>query len=506
MKRWSAALVALVWLICAGGLALAQDEQAPAPAQPDQAQAPAVKKPAAKPRPPIKPVPKAGEVIPMDETYGQASPSPASTPAPAPTSAMVPAPAEPAAAAPAKAKVRAEKPMPAAAKPKAKTGQITLGALLPLTGALAPQGQSSKAALELAVQDINSYLAESGSGQSLAIEYMDTASNGTAALERIKELSTAGVRLVIGPYSDNEVDAVLDFAAKNGMLLLSQGSAGPYLIKKGPNLLRFSPTDAYQAESLAVLANQEGATQLICIWEGDTYGDELVTHVKGQFTNLGGQVMAGTRFRPEVTQMASYVADLKAQIDKQAKGMKNLAILVAARGDQTAAILSEASKISGLSEAKWYGCDDSALRGSIIKDPDVAKFADKVRIAFARYGETGTSVYADLEKRLEDKLGAFVDTQSMVAYDLAWLGMYSTQVAGEDFSGLRKAVVGTAEHFYGTTGWLALNENGDRRENYSFDFWTVKQMEGKFYWVKTARYQFDPGSMKQLIINSPDKE
>lgn len=489
-------LAASLLVLSLAGFALAQEtpDAGTAPAAPEAKPA---HKPA-KPAPPAKQPPKPGEVVPMD----QASPADAE-PAAAPQSKAAKAQA----AKSAKAEEAAAKPgksAPLPMKARAGAGNLTVGALLPVSGALAAQGQGSKAALELAVSDINAYFAENGSPDRVTLQIEDTASLPGTALERLKALAAAGVRVVIGPYSDNEVDAVLDFANKSGIILISQGSAGPYL-SKPDNLLRLSPSDAFQAEALAVLANQEGCTHLVTIWEGDMYGDELVTHIKGQFANQGGQVVAGTRFRPEVNQFASYVADLKAQIDKQVKDKKKLAIVVAARGTQTAGILREAAKLSGLDEAKWYGTDDAALRGNIVQDQNVAKFAAKVRMAFARYGETGTAQYTDLEKRIEERIQAFVDTQAVTAYDALWLAAFSG-LASADASALRKAIQATADRLYGASGWLALNENGDRREDYDFDFWTISLVDGKYYWVKTARYQFDPGSVKQLIINTPEKE
>jgi branched-chain amino acid transport system substrate-binding protein len=544
-------VIALTFSLVLSVAAWAQDAPAaesPAPADTGAAPAKPAKKTKSAPKQ-AKPSLKPGEVVPFDQAGpsgepaappAPATPAPAAptsqTPAKAPAAHVAPdasadqaAPAVPAAPAAPLAKgsgkaakaaaaaaassteegpaqIRPQKALPIPAKSKVAGGKLTIGALLPLSGPLAAQGQSSKAAIELAVADVNAYLAESGSSERVAVAIEDTGSTGPKALERLKALSVAGVHLVIGPYSDNEVDAVLDFAAKNNMMLLSQGSAGPYLAKPGRNLFRFSPSDAYQAEALAVLASQEGCTQLITIWEGDMYGDELITHVKGQFANQGGQVVAGTRFRSGESQFSKYVADLKAQIDKQVKDKKKLAVVVAARGTQTAGILREAAKIPGLDEAKWYGGDDSALRGSIIEDKTVAAFAAKVRMAFARYGETGTNLYSELEKRIEERIQAFVDTQAVVAYDLIWLGAFTAMAAGEDAAALKKAIPATAERFYGASGWMAVNEYGDRREDYDFDFWTIKNIDGKFYWVKTARYQFDPGSVKQLIINAPEKE
>jgi len=360
----------------------------------------------------------------------------------------------------------------------------------------------SKAAIDLAVEDVNAYLAAGGSSERLSVQVEDTAGNEATALERLKNLAASGVRLVVGPYSDDEVDGVLDFATQNNIMFLSQGSSGPYLAKPGRgNLLRFAPSDAYQAEAIAALANQEGATQLVTIWAGSRYGDELVTHVKGQFTNLGGKIIAGTRFKPETTQFANFVADLRAQVSKEAGDKKNLAIFVAARGDQTAAILREAAKFPELAEARWYGSDGAALSDAISRDPEAARFVAQSGMAFARYGETGTAFYSRIGKRIGARIQTAadaVDAHAVLAYDITWLAAIGAMTSSAP---TKQSLSMLAERTYGASGWMALNENGDRRENYDFDFWTIQNSD----WVIAARYQSDPGNDKQLLMNRPEK-
>src|SRR2546421_98160 len=80
-----------------------------------------------------------------------------------------------------------------------KTGSgspTTIGALLPMTGALASYGETSNAALA----DAASNLSGSGGGKvTLVVE--DTRTDPSVALEKLKSLHDKGVRLVIGPYS-----------------------------------------------------------------------------------------------------------------------------------------------------------------------------------------------------------------------------------------------------------------------------------------------------------------
>ena len=53
-----------------------------------------------------------------------------------------------------------------------------------------------------------------------------------------------------------------------------------------------------------------------------------------------------------------------------------------------------------------------------------------------------------------------------------------------------------------SSGWLALNEHGDRREDWDFDFWVLKYEDDKYYWEKAARYQFEPGTAKELFLSN----
>ena len=132
-------------------------------------------------------------------------------------------------------------------------GSLSFGALLPLSGPLADRGKTSKVALELAQADINAYLAASGASGQFSITVENTAGNPAQAVEKLKSLAGRGIRVVIGPFSDDAAEACLEYADKNNLLLLSQGSAGPFLSKKGDNLFRLAPSDTYQAEAVTSL-------------------------------------------------------------------------------------------------------------------------------------------------------------------------------------------------------------------------------------------------------------
>jgi branched-chain amino acid transport system substrate-binding protein len=389
-----------------------------------------------------------------------------------------------------------------------KAGPLTFGVLLPLTGPLAEFGKTSKTALELAQADINAYLSASGQGGAATFLIENTGSNPEQALEKLKSLAGRGVRAVIGPYSDDEAEACLEFADKNNIVLISQGSSGPFLSKKGDNLFRLSPSDTYQAEAVTGLMRQEGVTAIVPLWRADRFGDDMVVHVKARFKQLGGEALPGSRYSADRKDFGPILDDLVKQLAQaQRSGASAKAAIYFAGGEEIVPILKAAAKRPELTSVGWYGSSATAMLDAIAKDPESAAAAMKVRLVSPRYGEGGANVYGLIERRIQEKTDTFPDAQSVAAYDAAWAAFFTAQAVGgtSDFARFKQGLVQTCERMYGATGWLALNEHGDRREDWDFDFWVLRTENGKPFWEKAARYQFEPGTAKELFLSSGKK-
>jgi len=385
-----------------------------------------------------------------------------------------------------------------------KGGTLAFGALLPMTGPLAERGKTSKIALELAQADINAYLAANGAFGRFSIEVENTGGNPAQAVAKLKALAARGIRVVIGPYTDDEAEACLEYADKNNILLVSQASSGPFLAKNGDNLFRFAPSDTYEAEAVTSLMHQEGVTAVVPLWRGDRYGDDMVVHVKARFRQLGGQALPGTRYAADRKDFTPIINDLLRQVSQELRASPKAKVAIYfAGGAEVVPVLKAAAQHAELANLPWYGCDATAMYDPIAKDPESAKFAMKTRLASPRFGEGGANVYALTEKRIQDKTDNFPDTESLAAYDAAWAVFFTAQAVGGagDFARFKQMLPRVCERMYGVTGWLALNEHGDRREDWDFDFWVLKFDEDKYYWVKAARYQFEPGSAKELFLS-----
>ncbi|MEM3395690.1 MAG: hypothetical protein QXT12_06755, partial [Nitrososphaerota archaeon] len=79
------------------------------------------------------------------------------------------------------------------------SGEIPIGALLPLSGPLAAFGENDKISIQTAVDEVNDFLAKSGANWRLRLYVEDTETKPEVALEKLMSLHAKGVKVVIGP-------------------------------------------------------------------------------------------------------------------------------------------------------------------------------------------------------------------------------------------------------------------------------------------------------------------
>ena len=371
--------------------------------------------------------------------------------------------------------------------------ELVIGALLPLTGALSSSGESTRVALELATNAINEYLAEPESPTNVSLLVEDTATDPAVALEQLQRLAERGVNLVIGPDSSLEVEAVKSYADDHGIILISQSSTAPSLAIPGDNVFRFIPDDTHQAEAIAQLMWDDGVKLVIPLWRGDVWGDDLAEATKRSFAAFGGTAAEGVRYNPEATPFSAdlerlngLVSDAIAQYgDTDAVAIHLMAF------EEVVPLFVEARNYPLLSSVRWYGSDGTALNKALVSSPEAAEFAAKTGFFSALYRlEEGP-----IPVQIQERIGRTPEIDALVAYDALWVATFACLAAGDadDTAGLKKALVGTANSYHGATGWTALNEAGDRAFG-DYDFWAIETVQGRYEWVRVARYEVSPGS------------
>lgn len=370
-----------------------------------------------------------------------------------------------------------------------ESGDITIGALLPLTGDVSSIGEASQAALEISSEDINSYFSGLGSGKNVKVVVKDTESNPGIALEQLRKLDEMGIKIVIGPQSSTEAEAVLDYATKNGIVLLSTASTAPSLAIPDDNLFRLVPDDTNQGMVLATLMEEEGISVMIPMYRNDVWGNGLTGEVEKSFENLNGTVVEEIAYETDNENLSAEVELLNGRVTEAVSqyGKRSVAVFLCSYEEATD-IFVLASDYPALSEVNWYCTDGIALNRGLLSNKDAASFAVATNVKAPIYGYVGENdIYLKIGPRIEERLGRIPEPYALTTYDALWIATFvDLDAVPENDQSIKMAMNTLTGTYYGVSGWTILNENGDRKY-WDYDIWKVTEENGSYQWEKDKR-------------------
>jgi ABC-type branched-subunit amino acid transport system substrate-binding protein len=152
---------------------------------------------------------------------------------------------------------------------------LTIGLLLPKSGALASEGKPILAGAALAIQDIN----EAGGvlGKPVTTDFRDDGTDPKKCIAGAQQLIADGVPAIIGPSFSGGTEAVIPIAVKAHVVLFSPSATSAALSSAKDNGLFFrtAPSDSLQAQAIADVITRSGAQRVFIVARGDTYGTGL---------------------------------------------------------------------------------------------------------------------------------------------------------------------------------------------------------------------------------------
>ena len=377
------------------------------------------------------------------------------------------------------------------------TGEIPIGAIIPLTGVLASFGQNNKVAAEIAVEEVNEYLEKIGAGWRLKLYVEDTETKPSVALEKLMALHSKGVKVVIGPMASSGVKAIKEYADSNKILVISPSSTSPALAIPDDYIFRFPPTDELQGKIAPRFAKNIGATHIIVVWRGDAWGDCLADVVKKRATELGIEVAKEIRYAPEATEFSAEVATLANAVDNLvSSGVSPDKIVVVVIGfEEVRGILLDAAEYDVLWEVRWFGSDGTALSSKLIEDPKVAEFSAAVRFVNPIAGSE-TEGFWRLVEKVKERIGRIPESYSVNTYDAIWIIAHALLITDRyDGEALKNVFMDVVDQYYGANGHIVLNEAGDRAyANYLL--WEIVKTDGEYEWERTGMYDYETDTMK----------
>ncbi len=367
------------------------------------------------------------------------------------------------------------------------TGEIKVGALIPLTGPLSTFGAQYKAVAELAEKEINDYLAALGRGWRLKVVIEDTATDPKTALSKMMALHGAGVKVFVGVASSAEVSEIKSYADANKLLVISPSSTSPALALKDM-ILRYCPNDIYQGKAIAKIMWLRGIRWVVPVWRGDTWGDGLKEYTIKYFNEIckaSGEscgVLEGIRYDPAAKEFSVEAAKLNDIVSSAvAKYGKDKVGVLALSFEEIAALFAAVKAYPILGEVKWQGSDGTAGVEPLL-DPAVADFAIKVGF-YNTQASPGVSPYTEkIKSYVMGKLGMIPFGYTYFVYDALWTVALAIDAAGVyDGAKILQVLPYVLAHYIGASGYIQLDENGDRAIA-NYDLWAVVLKDGKYEW------------------------
>jgi len=188
------------------------------------------------------------------------------------------------------------------AGPAALAGEVTIGAVLPLTGDAAAYGEPLQRSVQLAADEIN----KTGGvgGKTLKVLFQDGKCDGPEATNAIQQLVNVDqVQFVIGGACSGETLAMAPIVNEKKVVLVSPSATSPDITTKGGDyVFRTSASDAFQGRVAAEYAyrNLEKRKAAV-ISESTDYAQGLSRVFVRRFGELGGAVAVDEVFNPGET-------------------------------------------------------------------------------------------------------------------------------------------------------------------------------------------------------------
>jgi len=390
----------------------------------------------------------------------------------------------------------------AALQGKILSGEIKLGGLLPLSGDLASYGQNSKAAVELAVSEVNDFLNKTGAGWRFKLMVEDTQTSATTCLAKVTSLYSQGVKLFVGPQASGELKGIKAYCDANKLLVISQSSTSPALSIADDFIYRFCPDDNIQGPAIARMMYDSGVRYVIPVYRADAWGDGLKDATKAVFEKLGGHFLEGVRYSVEPTP-ATFTVEASSLASKVSSavsqyGANKVGVLIIAFEEATRFFL-DAREHSVLWNVKWFGSDGTVQLDAMAKEASVAEFAVAVKFPNTIYAPTVSAKYEKVRLYCNNTLGRMPDAYVYAAYDSVWvLALCLLQVNKYDTEAIRAVLPTVAQNYFGASGWVVLNAAGDRAQA-DYDIWAIQFKDGKYEWVYAGTWIATSDSIRWAV-------
>jgi len=325
--------------------------------------------------------------------------------------------------------------------------KISIGFISPLTGDVAPVGESARGGMELALEDINA--AGGINGKRVEGIYEDSACKPQLAVLAIQKLINEDhIKVIVGAGCSSEVLAAAPIAEENKVILLGYGSSSPDITHAGDYIFRTWPSDTEQGKAIADELIKKSIVKVAIINANSDYNLGLAKAFQEAYEKQKGTVVIQEIYEQEAS-------DFRAQLTKIKGKEKDVDALVIIPYMEAGLLMKQAR---GIGIALPFYASETVGSEEIIKE--AAGAAEGVVYATAKFNEDAPSTNTFLE-RYEKKYGRkpVYPAFAANAYDATRL-LADALSTGESTENVKQYLYNVKD-YPGIAGMLTIDENGD---------------------------------------------
>lgn len=323
---------------------------------------------------------------------------------------------------------------------------ILIGAIFPLTGAIATYGQSSQEAIDLAVAQTNA--AGGVLGKEVQVVFVDNKSTAPESALAAEKLIGDGVVGILGPVASSNSLAAGPLAQDAGIPLVSPTSTNPAVTELGDYIFRacfIDPFQGYVGASFA-LTDLEAKTAAVLFDTGSDYSRGLYEVFEEVFTAGGGEIVYVGEFVETDQDFSAILTSVKAENPD--------VVYVPSYYETAGSILRQAAELE--IDAYFIGADGWDSPGLF----DIAGDAANGGFFTNHYSPDASTPELDafLAAYAEAYGGKVPDALAALAFDAAMLMFDAIERAGvAEPSAIRDALAAT-DGFVGVSGTITFDE------------------------------------------------
>ncbi|WP_321782964.1 ABC transporter substrate-binding protein [Burkholderia pyrrocinia] len=322
---------------------------------------------------------------------------------------------------------------------------VSVGAVLPLTGASASIGEDQRRGIELAVAKIN---AQGGVlGQKLQARIEDSGGTANTALDAARKLATVErVPLVLGEFSSSVTIPVGQFLVRQGDVHINIGSSSQQVRKIGAGSFSAIGLDDLSARFAAQDVYDRKLRRVALIAPNNGYGQGIAAEFKKRFEALGGTIVSTVLYTEG---QSTYRRELEQASRAQPDGY-----VYSAYGQEAATLNRQAFEMR-LNQRPWYG-----IYLTMCTSDTPAQIAQgQIGLEVAALGTSAAAYAADYRAAYhEAPRSAF----GSYAYDATMLSAAAINRAQSADPAKVRAALAASQPYTGVTGTIAFDADGQR--------------------------------------------